>query len=87
MLRLCRIEISPSRCKLNQPQEAQMTSNELKTIIEDRGLKKKALAAQLRVSACTITNWLNGATQIPWIFAYYIRTSVCGISVEEARKM
>ena len=64
-----------------------MTSEELKAIIEEKGMKKKAMAAQLRVTPFTITNWLNEATQIPWLAAYYIRTAVQQIPVEEARKM
>lgn len=63
-----------------------MTSEELKAIIEERGLKKKHLAASLRVTPFTITNYLTGATPIPWLAAYYIRTAVCGMSVEEAKK-
>lgn len=64
-----------------------MTSEELKNIIEERGLKKKALAAALRVSPSMLTKYLNGTNPVPWLAAFYIRAAICGIPVEEAKKM
>ncbi len=41
-----------------------MEGKQLKSLINDRGMKKKFVASKLRVSNALITQWLNGTRPI-----------------------